>query len=41
VKEITHWGPNKFAAIVTDNAANMVAMRRLVLQAFPHMVDVR
>ena len=35
------WGAHRFAAIVTDNAANMVVARRLVLEKFPKMVDVR
>ncbi|DBA74024.1 TPA: hypothetical protein ACH3X1_010844 [Trebouxia sp. C0004] len=34
-------GGDRFAAIVTDNAANMVAMRRNVLHAFKHMVEFR
>ena len=41
IKEIERWGPKKFAAIVTDDAANMVVARRLVLEKFPKMVDVR
>lgn len=34
---ITEWGPKCFSAIVSDNAANMVKARRLVLEKFPHM----
>ena len=41
IKEIEKWGPDKFAAIVTDNAKNMVKTRRLVLQRFPHFIEVR
>ncbi|KAL0019152.1 hypothetical protein WJX77_011765 [Trebouxia sp. C0004] len=41
IEEINRWGPHRFAAIVTDNAANMVVARRLVLEHFPKMVDVR
>lgn len=35
------WGPDKFAAIVTDNASNMQKTRRLVLQRYPHLIEVR
>lgn len=41
IKEIERWGPDRFAAIVTDNAANMVIARGLVLEKFPKMMDVR
>jgi hypothetical protein len=41
IQEINKWGKEKFAAIVTDNARNMVKSRRLVLQAFPHIIEVR
>lgn len=41
IKEILKWGPDKFAAIVTDNAANMVKTRRLVIERFPHMIEIR
>ena len=41
IDEIDRWGPQKFACIVTDNASNMVKTRRLLLQRFPHMIDVR
>ena len=41
IKELEKWGPHKFAALVTDNASNMVKTRRLVLQRFPHLVEVR
>ncbi len=41
IQEIERWGANRFAAIVTDNAANMVVARPLVLEKFPKMVDVR
>ena len=30
-----------YDALVTDNASNMVKTRRLVLQRFPHLVEVR
>ncbi|KAL0024498.1 hypothetical protein WJX77_009947 [Trebouxia sp. C0004] len=41
IKEIERWGPNRFAAIDTDNAAHMVVAWRLVLEKSPKMVDVR
>ena len=41
IKELEKWGPHKFAALVTDNASNMVKTRRLFLQRFPHLVEVR
>ena len=41
IKEMLKWGPEKLAAIVTDNASNMVKTRRLVLQRFPHLIEVR
>ena len=41
IEEILKWNYERFAAIVTDNAANMVKTRRLVLQRFPHLVEVR
>lgn len=41
IDEMVKWGPEKFAAIVTDNAKNMVKTRRLVLQRFPHLIEVR
>lgn len=39
--ETNLWGTDKLAAIVTDNAANMVVTRSLVQRAFKHMVKVR
>ncbi len=41
IQEIERWGPDRFAAIVTDNAANMQKTRRLVLQKIPHLIEVR
>ncbi|KAL0022627.1 hypothetical protein WJX77_011464 [Trebouxia sp. C0004] len=41
IEEITKWGKDRFAAIVTDNARNMVKTRRLVLKQFPHLIEVR
>ncbi|KAL0032600.1 hypothetical protein WJX77_010160 [Trebouxia sp. C0004] len=41
IEELERWGPHRFAAIVTDNAQNMQRTRRLVLQRFPHLVEVR
>ncbi|DBB02777.1 TPA: Potassium transporter, variant 3 [Trebouxia sp. C0004] len=41
IKEVKKWGADRFAGIVTDNAANMVAMRRNLLHAFKHMVEFR
>ena len=38
---ITEWGPKRFSAIVSDNAANMVKARRLVLEKFPRMIENR
>lgn len=37
IKELERWGPDKFVAIVTDNAANMVVAGNLVLRRFPKM----
>ncbi len=41
IEEIIKWGKDRFAAIVTDNARNMVKTRRLVLKQFPHLIEVR
>lgn len=41
IKELERWAPDKFVTIVTDNAANMVVARNVVLQRFPKMLDVR
>lgn len=41
IKELEKWGSHRFAAIVTDNAANMVSARTLVLNKFTKMVEVR
>ena len=41
IKELRKWGPEKFAAIVTDNAKNMIRTRMLVLREFPHLIEIR
>lgn len=43
IKALKDIGPDKFIAIVTDNAANMVKMRSLVLQdpACAHLIPLR
>ena len=41
IKLIKEIGPQKLAAIVTDNARNMLNMRKLVCAEFPHLIEVR
>ena len=35
------YGPKRFVGMVTDNAKNMVNMRRAVLKQFPHLIECR
>ena len=35
------YGPKRFVALVTDNAKNMVNMRKAVLESFPHLIECR
>ena len=35
------YGPQRFAGLVSDNAKNMVNMRKAVLQRFPHLIECR
>jgi len=35
------YGPKRFIGLVTDNAANMVTMRNLVVKQYPHLLEVR
>ncbi|KAL0029083.1 hypothetical protein WJX77_005499 [Trebouxia sp. C0004] len=41
IATMKQYGPRKFAALVTDNARNMVNMRREVVEAFPHLIECR
>lgn len=41
VEVLVRYGPKKFVALVTDNARNMVNMRRAVLENFPHLIECR
>lgn len=34
-------GPEKFVAIVSDNASNVAAARRIICEEYPHILNVR
>lgn len=42
INEVIHKiGPNKFAAIVSDNAANVAGARRIITTNYPSIIDIR
>lgn len=41
VNIMEEYGPKRFIALVTDNARGMLNMRRLLVQKYPHLIEVR